>query len=73
MNKYNVYLTATSSAMYTVEAEDGYDAEEKVYELYGTPSLCAHCSGYGSRSLGLQYVELGEDWEVEGNAELAEE
>lgn len=73
MPVYKVYLTATSSATYNVEAEDKYDAEEKVYELYGTPSLCAHCSGWGSSSLGLQYVELGEDWEVEGDVELAEE
>lgn len=72
MAVYNVWLTATSSAAYKVEAEDPSEAEEKVYELYGTPSLCAHCSGWGSSSLGLQYVELGEDWEVEGDAELDE-
>jgi hypothetical protein len=73
MAVYKVYLTTTSSAAYNVEAEDEYEAEEKVYDLYGTPSLCVHCSGWGSNRLGLQYVELGEYWEVEGDTELAEE
>jgi hypothetical protein len=73
MAVYKVYLTATSSALYHVEAEDESEAEEKVYDLYGTPSICAQCSGWGASHLGLQYVELGEDWEVDGDVELDQE
>jgi hypothetical protein len=73
MAKYRIYLTTTSSAEYIVEAEDEFEAEEKLYDVFGTPSLCAQCSGWGHFSTGLQYVELGEDWEVEGDIEPVEE
>jgi hypothetical protein len=63
MPKYRVYMQTTASTCITVDAEDEDAAIDAAYE-YGTPSLCAYCSGYNQS----HNLELGDDWEPSPDA-----
>lgn len=72
--KYRVHLKTGAYATITVDIDpDGMDAEdireaaiEKAFEGE-LPTLCHQCSGW-RRGFGL---ELGDDWDVDGEADDA--
>jgi hypothetical protein len=76
VTKYRVYLQTVASTSIEVDiVTDGLDDEEAremaieaAFES-DLPSLCAHCSGLGSR----RNLELGDNWEIPGNASDAVE
>lgn len=65
MPKYRVYLIASAETYREVEAEDETEAEDKAFSEE-MPTLCAHCSGWGSGP----WMELSDSWEVNAVEEI---
>ena len=74
MTKYRVYLRTVASTGVTVDiVTDGLDAEETremaIEAAFAgeLPTLCGHCSGWRKDFT----LELGDDWDVDGEADEA--
>ena len=58
MTTYNVYLRTYAHTVVTVEADNEDDALEAAI-TGDLPTICAHCTGYGSS----HNLELCDEWE----------